>query len=61
MRRPTTRFFGRCNNPWNLTRTPGGSTGRGAAAVAAGLSPLELGRDIEGGYQFLLIEAGPQS
>ncbi len=39
-------LFGRTNNPWNLECTPGGSTGGGAAAVAAGLSPLELGSDI---------------
>ncbi len=38
-------LFGRANNPWNLGCTPGGSTGGGAAAVAAGLSPLELGGD----------------
>lgn len=41
-------LFGRSNNPWNLDRTPGGSTGGGAAAVAAGLSPLEIGSDIGG-------------
>jgi amidase len=40
--------FGRTNNPWNLARTPGGSTGGGAAAVAAGLSPLEIGGDFGG-------------
>lgn len=40
--------FGRSSNPWDLTRTPGGSTGGGAAAVAAGLSPLELGGDFCG-------------
>ena len=40
--------FGRSNNPWDLERTPGGSTGGGAAAVAAGLSPLEFGNDIGG-------------
>ena len=41
-------LFGRANNPWNLDYTPGGSTGGGAAAVAAGFSPLELGSDIGG-------------
>ncbi|NEQ81417.1 MAG: amidase [Moorea sp. SIO2I5] len=41
-------LFGRTNNPWNLEYTPGGSTGGGAAAVAAGLSPLELGSDCGG-------------
>jgi amidase len=40
--------FGRTNNPWDLGRTPGGSTGGGAAAVAAGLTPLEYGSDIGG-------------
>jgi amidase len=41
-------MFGVSNNPWDLGHTPGGSTGGGAAAVAAGLSPLELGSDIGG-------------
>jgi amidase len=40
--------FGRTNNPWDLSRTPGGSTGGGAAALAAGLTPLEFGSDIGG-------------
>lgn len=40
--------FGRTNNPWDLGRTPGGSTGGGAAALAAGLTPLEFGSDIGG-------------
>jgi amidase len=40
--------FGRTNNPWDVSRTPGGSTGGGAAAIAAGLSPLELGNDLGG-------------
>src|SRR5262245_5435979 len=39
---------GRSNNPWDLGRTPGGSTGGGAAALAAGLTPLEFGSDIGG-------------
>ena len=41
-------IFGRTNNPWDLDRTPGGSTGGGAAALAAGLTPLEFGSDIGG-------------
>jgi amidase len=41
-------IFGRTNNPWNPQLTPGGSTGGGAAAVAAGLSAAELGSDIGG-------------
>jgi amidase len=41
-------IFGRTRNPWDLSRTPGGSSGGGAAAVAAGLSPLDLGSDISG-------------
>lgn len=40
-------IFGRTNNPWDLSRTCGGSTG-GAAAVAAGMTPLELGTDLGG-------------
>jgi amidase len=41
-------LFGRTNNPWDRTRTPGGSTGGGAAAVAAGMTPLEFGSDFAG-------------
>jgi aspartyl-tRNA(Asn)/glutamyl-tRNA(Gln) amidotransferase subunit A len=42
------RLFGESRNPWDLTRTPGGSTGGGAVAVAAGLGPLALGSDGAG-------------
>lgn len=37
--------FGATRNPWNAMRTPGGSSGGSAAAVAAGLAPLALGCD----------------
>ena len=40
--------YGSTNNPWNVAHTPGGSSGGGAAAVAAGLCGLELGSDIGG-------------
>ena len=41
-------IYGATNNPWDVSRTPGGSSGGAAAAVAAGLTPLELGSDIGG-------------
>jgi amidase len=41
-------IFGTTNNPWDHERTPGGSTGGGAAALAAGLSYLSIGSDIGG-------------
>ncbi|WP_213803469.1 amidase [Granulicella sp. dw_53] len=37
---------GRSNNPWDLTLTPGGSSGGESAAIAAGMSPLGLGTDL---------------
>lgn len=40
--------YGQTNNPWDVTRTPGGSSGGAAAALAAGLTGLELGSDIGG-------------
>jgi len=40
--------YGTTNNPWDLTRTPGGSTGGGAAALAAGLGCLTIGSDLSG-------------
>ncbi len=41
-------IYGTTNNPWDLGRSPGGSSGGGAAALAAGYVPLELGSDIGG-------------
>lgn len=37
---------GRSNNPWDLSRTPGGSSGGESAAIAASMSPLGLGTDL---------------
>ena len=42
------KLFGRSNNPYDLSRTPGGSSGGAAAALAAGITPLEIGSDIGG-------------
>ena len=42
------KIYGTTNNPWDLERTPGGSSGGSAAALAAGMTPLELGSDIGG-------------
>jgi amidase len=39
-------IYGTTNNPWDLTRTPGGSSGGSAAALASRMSALELGSDI---------------
>jgi amidase len=41
-------LYGVTNNPWDATRTPGGSTGGGAAALAAGMTFLEYGSDMVG-------------
>ena len=39
-------IYGSTNNPWDLTRTPGGSSGGSGAALAAGLTGIEAGSDI---------------
>ncbi len=41
-------IYGRTRNPWDLGRSPGGSSGGSAAALAAGFTPLEFGSDIGG-------------
>ncbi len=42
------QVHGRTSNPWDISRTPGGSSGGAAAALATGITPLELGSDIGG-------------
>ena len=39
-------IYGTTNNPWDLTRAPGGSSGGSAVALATGMSALEIGSDI---------------
>src|SRR6266581_3390894 len=39
-------IFGRTKNPWNIERTPGGSSGGAAAALAAGMTPFDIGTDL---------------
>lgn len=41
-------LYGTTSNPWDLRRTPGGSSGGSAAAIAAGFSALETGSDLGG-------------
>ena len=41
-------IYGTSNNPWDLTRTPGGSSGGSAASLAAGMAFFSIGSDIGG-------------
>ena len=41
-------LYGATNNPWDISRTPGGSTGGAAAALSAGMTFLEYGSDLVG-------------
>lgn len=45
-------IHGRTNSPWDLDRTPGGSSGGSAVALAAGYTGLEIGSDIGGSIRF---------
>jgi len=44
-------IYGTTNNPWDLVRSPGGSSGGAVAALAAGLTGLEIGVDFGGGVR----------
>ncbi len=44
-------IYGTTNNPWDLVRSPGGSSGGAAAALAAGLTALDIGVDFGGGVR----------
>lgn len=45
-------IYGSTRNPWDLARSPGGSSGGSAAALASGFTPVELGTDIAGSIRF---------
>src|SRR3954470_5918981 len=50
--------FGTTNNPWDVERTPGGSSGGSAAALAARFTPLEIGSDIGGSIRLPATMSG---
>jgi amidase len=45
-------LYGTTNNPWNLGFSPGGSSGGAAAAIATGMSALEIGSDLAGSIRW---------
>ena len=51
-------IYGTTNNPYDLRRTPGGSSGGSSAALAAGYGPLSLGSDIGGSLRVPAFHCG---
>ena len=51
-------IYGTTNNPYDLTRTPGGSSGGSSAALAAGYGPLSIGSDIGGSLRVPAFHCG---
>lgn len=54
----TNELYGVTNNPWDTTRTPGGSSGGTAAALSAGMTFLEYGSDLVGSIHILASFCG---
>ena len=52
------RIFGTTRNPWNLEKTPGGSSGGSAAAVAGGMIPVATGSDAGGSIRIPAAYSG---
>jgi amidase len=54
----TNDLHGRTFNPWNASRSPGGSSGGAAAAVASGMVPLAQGNDVGGSIRYPAFACG---